>query len=1837
MLPVHDARSASLTDDAITSLDEILGHLTSAPWHGLNHDFCVVPALHPVAQHAVRVTPQASVRGNRFHIFTDGSWKGDKGAWAFVLLCDCAPHLQRTLCRIGFAGAVLDDELSPFEPCAADAEATAIIAAADYMLSLVSSHPSLEIHLHFDCTSVGYGALGLQRVPQHHGHISMRQRGARAMLALLQRVSNVIGLHVHAHEMNPFNECADSIASCIRQGWFPQHPAKLRCRALLCHPLRDWAWIQVRPSEDLPDLRTILNASNVLPEQPWSDATFCLPATTGPTCAAVSSPFVFATVNVGTLGQGTQTGTSEGYKVQELDRQFFEAGFDVVALQETRARHSETKLAPHYFRIIAAGLAGHHGVELWFAKQSAAFNFAGPFDVHQHCAVWHSTPRLLAVHVEVGAFSLDVLSLYAPQRGVETQEIETWWAELTAVLSRHRSSTPLVLLGDCNARVGSVVTPFIGDLSPDIEDVAGACFRELCERFKLLVPSTWSLFHEGDSATYRSHFGAQSRIDYIAVSECIQTGIVSSFVDPTIDVLNGDHDHSVLVLKCHLAAQQSKPSGFCRRVAYDRTAAAENVATGTVDPLAALPSQPWLRDANVHWSHFRDHLQAVAIRAFPKQKRQQRQPYFDRIAWQLVCDSKDLRRLVRTHEHSIRAAILKKCFAAWCHYWWDDEVECVDVAAVNAVMPALQLHVHSARLQLALTLWQRIQIIKRFRQHKRDAWIQWASVQIDTRLAAVEHAPASRLFAELKPKPILAKAQGKHRRPQPGMLDHEGHLCVGPRQIALAWQAQFSDIKHAIDTTMPDLLDLSVPQPVSLDPLDLTKLPTLFDLENALRGLALSKAPGLDGLGPELFRVSIPNSARALYPILLKAAVRQHWLPELSGGWLIPLHKGKISKRDMAGYRGILLEAVAARLFSRAWRPRLVAGITDIAAPQQWGGRAGLSPTALHLQLHMWKLNAQVAKESLGVIFINIKSAFYSIAKPLLDSFGATEEGLHAIFQRLRLPPTARDAFVAHALDSNLVREATGSPLLASFVRAALSHTWFVVPGGDSVKAPTCGSRPGDPCADVLFGFVMSAVLHEVNTRLGDLGSMAHSVVDKHCMPRNITWVDDIAIAVYGPPHEVCDKVLHTLSIVLDVFTELLLRNVVGLSIVSLHAGAWGALTIGEYKAWQAALVHLYRLLHPPSRDSASQHRSIYELAYHARAPLPMEALHFHRLRLFIHLVQVHDFYMLEAIMVNWHLAGDQSWLASLRKSVVWWAEQIGYESLPSPVFQLQDVASWKELLPVVRELKKALRAAQRCHQLRIQNLLTVEEHATKQAQILQDMGWTPPPPVEEHPPLQHQCAECGIAFATPAALAVHETHKHGVRLAMRRFGFDGACRICRRFYHTRPRLLHHLHYGSTDCWVAMLRRYVPLSVEDAAALDEKDRAARLALHQRNVKPQDLDQAWRPATEEELEGGLPLLPCPTWDLDAPPTPTELDAWKLLGSLPPGRGGRVRTNRLLADVTLPHAEQRLTQLEVAWHSTCDQWTPNFDWIPRPLAQGQLYVLLLYSGHRRVGDIASWVWWQSDYIPICVDLSVDQTYGNVFDSSLWLSLIHARKVIAAHAAPPCETFTFARWIPPPDNKVFPRPLRDTWSPWGRGARTPREVMQLCVGNTLMVRGLFLVLMVYLYGGAFTVEHPADQPDRHDDHHASLWGIWNSAFVRQLLLAADIRTVTFLQGPLRRPYPKPTTILSGRLPGLAMAIFTQYDLRWRASERLGGRGSDGAWRTAVAKVYPERMCYAIGSQFVQYGLQCVQDGFEPDPSALPAALAVLSWGWDPYLEQSHSMGGDFNIAAVPNSHLV
>ena len=1529
--------------------------------------------------------------------------------------------------------------------------------------------------------------------------------------------------------------------------------------------------------------------------------------------------------------------------------------------------------------------------------------------------VWSSNPRMLAVSCNFGGLHLEILVGYAPQAGRPAEEILAWWKDVADVFGKIPREGHVLFMGDFNCKIGSVPSNGIGEHAADFEDLGGESFRLLCEQWNLIVPSTWSEFHQGTTCTYQGPKGAKSRIDYIAVDQRCREGIAKSYVDIDIDLLNEDRDHHVLILELTLEFTVKGHQGFLKKGLYDRAAVRASKDNG-YDLLSYMPEQHWNLDVNEHWCNMRNFMQKEAAYWFPKQKRHQRQLYFNQETWDLVCIRKDLRQQHRQFQRDYEKGLLAMCFKVWCK-----------PEEVRQHLQQWTFCRHLVLQQDALVFEARSAVDRAFRTKKKIAWKAWIQSQLQAKIEGAQTAQGSDLYKILKPKQMIQKSKGKSCRHLPGLKDGEGAWKRSRLDIAVAWQKQFGAIENSEVVSFEQLMMKSQPRCLQVDLRQLLQIPTLYDVEGAIRALNSAKAPGVDNLGTELYQMNVEQAAKRIFPIHLKTALRRQNVPELTGGWLLPLHK-KGSAACMGNYRAILLEPTIARMLSRAWRPRLVQGLERVAQPLQYGGRKGIGIEALHLQVKLWQSTARCLKQSLGLIFIDIRAAFYSVVKPMIANTGGTVKEFCQIFQKLRLPESVFQDFLSNISSGDFVRKATQSDLVADGVSATLSHTWFIIPQGNAVMAPATGSRPGDPSADVLFSFALTHILQVVRQRATEAGLELTEPTSFGRVNRHLSWVDDIALMVTGSAASLVSKVTQLLAIVTDTLAEhamrlscgpgktavmlefrgpkavrerqkvevegnntlpllsehwgkldipivahykhlgghivrggsklpemkvrvaatlqnliplkrvlsdkqiplskrqMLLRSM-GMSILTLHAGTLWDLTQGEYQAWQAAVFRTYQVLQARNKNGDVIHQDLFALAKDANSAMPLELLYLQRIRLFIHLLQNFDDFLVAAVLQNHHVAQKESWIYGLQKAILWWQSQLGHETIPEELVEVDKLECWHHFRDAARELKRLLKKAEKSHLIRLDTYCQLKQHAEEQNTLLEEMGWVCTQDVagDDEECKEFTCQVCHTAFTTAAAVAVHQQKVHGQRMAVRRFVKDGVCRCCGKNFHTRPRLMRHLQWSTDACWIFHFRNFLPMSIEETEMFDQQDIGSGQAVHQKGLRGAESGRAWCWATEQDMTSVLQICDDAGGCSKEAPTQEEIRKWQCWGCLPPGKGGRPKTERRNKDFTVPNVMRDTSSMEDTWWRQASAWEPDFDWIPRPLATNSKFFLIVFSGHRREGDIASWIHWNTNIQPVCIDVAIHETHGNALQLDTWVQLIRSRRVVGAHLGPPCETYSAARWIPC-DDSPFPRPLRTSEDPWGCGWRTVREVWQCHIGTILMLTALKILLWVYAYGGSATLEHPKGA-----EAGTEKWSIWQSAFLKQLLQAADVQLITFLQGPLGQKFPKPTTLLAARLPDLASQLYSSYDPSWKASEWLGGKVGK-TWRTTRAKVYPRKLCRVLAMAHMRHAELQVCDGEETLPLKVQEVINALSKVHDPYdLEATGtSMCADFSRVA-------
>ena len=621
----------------------------------------------------------------------------------------------------------------------------------------------------------------------------------------------------------------------------------------------------------------------------------------------------------------------------------------------------------------------------------------------------------------------------------------------------------------------------------------------------------------------------------------------------------------------------------------------------------------------------------------------------------------------------------------------------------------------------------------------------------------------------------------------------------------------------------------------------------------------------------------------------------------------------------------------------------------------------------------------------------------------------------------------------------------------------------------------------------------------------------------------------------------------------LDLATRKKLFQACVMSIWFWGCGSWPELTMGETRFFTTTTWQLWSLLLPRKPQDADHwtHATIQE-ALDVSSPLCY--LHEARLR---HLGPM----IRHGPKVLWSLVlSDEKMRKPLEAALAWsWQALEGDCELPPPSewqawssLMVNNPARWKHLilLAALRHKRFELRQHQvrRWHFDFYQNF--VEENLVTNLQDqMRYMATT------------EYCILCDRSFANRRGWFLHAFTTHGYRSQPGQNVFGDTCFVCKKQYPSKHSLQNHLRYSSRCNTAFALRRHemdseVPIEVKHRQCpwryiLDDQEK---------QTAEESIDFEWE-AMQTHLSGILASFEA---DPDAPRDPDLLAraiSDGLSCALPFGRileyftfwVNSLRPLDSFTDDVVARVWQWLDSLAPSYAT--DEPYGHFDnelqrkrhqmraisprtWAFRPT---ELYFLHFFSGRRRGGDLQEAI----ERVPLppntvlwvlSLDLQICPRRCNLMcpkQQSQWIRLIRAGRVAGSCSGPPCETWSIARWMPPPKplqhGRHIPRPIRSRSEPWGLLRSSAKEHDQLTVGSVLLQFTILATLWQGLMGGFALIEHPLDPTEIYSDERARLNGsIWSLAAMKWLEDTKLFARVAVNQGHYGAPSAKPTCLL-------------------------------------------------------------------------------------------------------------
>eukprot|EP00435_Cladocopium_sp_Y103_P011399 s3397_g3.t1 len=315
-----------------------------------------------------------------------------------------------------------------------------------------------------------------------------------------------------------------------------------------------------------------------------------------------------------------------------------------------------------------------------------------------------------------------------------------------------------------------------------------------------------------------------------------------------------------------------------------------------------------------------------------------------------------------------------------------------------------------------------------------------------------------------------------------------------------------------------------------------------------------------------------------------------------------------------------------------------------------------------------------------------------------------------------------------------------------------------------------------------------------------------------------------------------------------------------------------------------------------------------------------------------------------------------------------------------------------------------------------------------------------------------------------------------------------------------------------------------------------------------------------------------------------------------------------------EVIRAFAEQTKWQADV--RSMCFLDLPPDRSVPKvclPEGREVFLIVHLFSGRRRTQDIHQYVCdlagpRQLPVLVLSLDTAVSLEYGNLaLDSPSWRLLyqIYQAGVVAATIiGSPCETFSEARFMAPPEGtevRSWPRPLRSADAIFGLEGLTMRELRQAHMGGNFYQQGALALSCHMQKGGMFISEHPAKPSD------PTRPSVWSSALLEVLMRHPEVKLSTVPQYLWGATAVKPTGLLQFRLPRFGRDLFSCADPHAvKPSEAAIGCDAAGRFRTSQHKEYPPQFCCGIATALVNALSHSTRCGAYHVAAPLPPHLA-------------------------------
>ena len=608
---------------------------------------------------------------------------------------------------------------------------------------------------------------------------------------------------------------------------------------------------------------------------------------------------------------------------------------DIAAFQETRLAESGTLREKSYTFIWqgkSAEETREHGVG--FAIRNTLMSSTEPGV--------DGTERILSLRLHTTEGMVNLVSVYAPTLYAPQEIKDTFYDQLQRVIENIPHQEQLILLGDFNARVGSDHESWpicLGKFGVGNLNENGQRLLELCTQNNLCVTNTFYQTKPQHKVSWRHPRSKRwHQLDLIISRRCHLKNVL---ITRSFQSADCNTDHSLVCSKIRLRPKKvhhARPPGKVR-INTSETKHPSKVEEFTTTLEEVLTARQPEENANHRWNHLRDTLHTTALQVFGRQQGKS-QDWFETYSGELSAVMENKRLALLKHKQR----------------------------PTRYTLQALQ----TARSKAQKTA----------RRCANDYWLQLCE-DIQT---AADKGNIRGVYDGIKKAtcPILQKTAP--------LKSTTGETIKDKGKQMERWVEHYTNLYSRENTISDEVMDaiLSLPLMEELD-----ELPTLEEVGKAIDGLNPGKAPGLDGIPPEVVKCAKGPMLHHLHELLCQCWEEGAVPQDMRDCKIVTLYKNKGDRSDCNNYRGISLLSIVGKVFARVLLNRLHKLAERVYPESQCGFRSERSTIDMIFSLRQLQEKCREQRKPLYIAFIDLTKAFDLVSR----------DGLFKILHKIGCPP----------------------------------------------------------------------------------------------------------------------------------------------------------------------------------------------------------------------------------------------------------------------------------------------------------------------------------------------------------------------------------------------------------------------------------------------------------------------------------------------------------------------------------------------------------------------------------------------------------------------------------------------------------------------------------------------------------------------------------------------------------------------------------------------------------------------------------------------------------------